>query len=154
MKGYLERDGDDILSTMSKICFRQSLFSLTIDLFCHPVFTLPDDRSTALLPWDTSHSYKNWSKSFSSSAAGSTLGHKYTGKIWLERARVCQYKHTKQFWEMWSSPNSLWLPTCNNLNFIFRFHLSFSCLSTRIPKSARIQGDLHILNLSLLDTKF
>lgn len=31
-------------------------------------------------------------------------------------------------------------------------HLSSSCLSTRISKSARIQGALHILNLSLLDT--
>lgn len=153
MKGF-RRSGKNILSTMFKICFKQSNFLLTVALFCHPVFTLLNDRSPVLLPWETNHCYKKWSNSFYSSAAGRTLGHRFTGKIWLERSRVCQYKPQNNSEEMWSSPYPFWLPTCNNLNFILRIHLSSSCLSTRIPKSVRIQGALQILNLFRLVTEF
>lgn len=153
MRGYLERSGNNILSTVFKICFKQSHFLLTDALFCHPVFTWRNDQSPVLLPWETNHSYKYSSKSFYSSAAGSSSDHRFTGKIWLKRSRVCQYEHPKQFWEIWSSPYPFWLSTCNNLNFILRIYLSSSFLSTRISKSARIQGPLHILNFSLLDTE-
>lgn len=62
----------------------QSHFLLTVALFCHPVFTLLNDRSPVLLLWEKTHSYKNWSKPFYSSAAGSALAYRFTGKNMTE----------------------------------------------------------------------